>query len=672
MSSQQVDIVRHQRRLSALVVTLVGVVCLATAVALSPCAAQGGRLGDYQITAVASPPSVPADGKSAARIRIGVYDTNGRAAPDGTSVVVSTNLGRLSETGFGGGRALTVKTASGFASVFASSNTPGSATIRVEVGASLGIARVRFRAEGEEAAPAARAIHISGGWVGYAVEMNVIEARDAARVVYGELEVSGADLLQLDANKMELRAEPAVVTRADKELLGERLVFQFYSKRGALQRFTDEGSIEKVSFDADSMETCELDANLPGNMFDFLDVDAHTWLIADAITVFVGEKIVFRNAEIYVDGRKVMNLAPYWILAMPGYTGASHSHIVGVNSDGGLAVNFPFFYRVTDKATGALEIQRAAQSGSVIAREGWSLGLREEYRGNEIEGQLALAGLPRSDWGVEWRDTRAVFGGVRGDFSVGWPDHHSLFADANLFDFRGSYRYNLRGYYRRPRDSDSRYGLTSDWLTSPRRLPTGRDDSYRLGISLGTRHDSWEKSGLVFDNELYGRFDFGAWRLGPQTWLAFDIDNRYSWNTAQYSANSARAGLTLEKKFGDGVTTFLDYSAEYGTGDAYRDGWWQVLDMNTWADLGRWHAYFMGSWDLTDDGILAYLDLIYYLNDSWRVVALGTHYQYEDTSFDDIELGVGWRVWQDREIGLRWSRDTGRVALELADLTSPF
>ena len=90
------------------------------------------------------------------------------------------------------------------------------------------------------------------------------------------------------------------------------------------------------------------------------------------------------------------------------------------------------------------------------------------------------------------------------------------------------------------------------------------------------------------------------------------------------------------------------------------------------ADLGRWHAYFMGSWDLTDDGTLAYLDLIYYLSDSWRVVALGTHYKYEDISFDDIELGVGWRVWQDREIGLRWSRDTGRVALELGDLTSPF
>ncbi len=671
MSPKHVEIVRHQRRLWALVVMLVGELWLAAPMALPPCAAQGGRLGDYQITAVASPPSVPADGKSTARIRIGVHDINGRPAPEGTSVVVSTDLGGLSETGFAGGLALTVRTASGFASVFASSNTPGSATIRVEVGTSLGITRVRFRADGEAAIPAARAIHISGRWVGYALEANVIEARDAAGAVYGELAVSGADLLQLDANRMELRAEPAVVTRADKQLLGEKLFFEFYTKQGALQRFTDEG-LEKVSFDADRLESCELDANLPGNRFDFLYVDAHTWLIADAITVFIGEKIVFHNATIYVDGSKVMSLAPYWILAMPGYTGASHSHIVGVSSDGGVAVNFPFFYRVTEKNSGALEIQRGAQSGSVVAREGWSLGLREEYRSNEVEGQLALTGLPRSDWGMEWRDTRTVFGGALGDFSVGWPDHHSLFADANIFDFRGSYRHNLRSYYRRPRDCASTYGLSSDWLTSPRRLPTGQNDSYRLGISLGARHDSWEKSGLIFDNELYGRFDFGAWRLAPRTWLGFDIDNRYSWNTADYGANSARAGLTLEKSFGDGVTMFLDYSAAYGTGDAYHEGWWQVLDMNTWADLGRWHAYFMGSWDLTDDGTLAYLDLIYYLNDSWRVVALGTHYQYEDTSFDDIELGVGWRVWQDREIGLRWSRDTGRVALELADLTSPF
>ena len=48
-----------------------------------------------------------------------------------------------------------------------------------------------------------------------------------------------------------------------------------------------------------------------------------------------------------------------------------------------------------------VEIQRGAQSGSVIAREGWSLGLREEYRTSAGEGELVLAGLPRGDWGVE-------------------------------------------------------------------------------------------------------------------------------------------------------------------------------------------------------------------------------------------------------------------------------
>lgn len=663
---------RHQRRFPALVAVVWIALCLVMAAFVIPCMAQGGRLGNYQITARVSPRSVPADGKSQAQIRIEVRDAAGHLAPDGTTVVVSTDLGEVGSSEFDRRAQIAMKTTSGFAIVFATSNTPGLAKINISVGISRSDnVYIEFRPEGEAATPAMRVVHIDGGWVGYALEQNVIEARDAASVEYGGMTVAGADIVQFDVNTMDLRAEPAVVSRDEKELRGESLFFQLYTKRGALRQFTDKG-LQKLSFDLYSMDSRSLDSDLPQNAFDFLDVTAHTWLIADSITVFLDEKIVLRDAEIYVDGEKVISLPAYWVLALPGYRGASHSQILSLSSNGDLAVNFPFFYRVTDTATGAIEIQRGARSGSVIAHEGWGLGLREEYRGNNVEGEVVLSGLPRSDWGAEWHETRPVFGGMLGDFSIGWPDHHSLFADANIFSYRGSYRSNIWAYYRRPQDGENSYGITADWLTSPRRLRRGSNNTFRLGTSVGVRHEDWEESGLVFDNELYGKLDFGAWRLAPQTYLTFDVEDIYYWNTAAYGANSARSTLTLEKSFGPSFTTFLDYDVEYNSGDSYREGWGQGLDLTARATLDRWDMYLTGRWDLTDDYNYGALDLIYYLNDRWRLALLGTHYKLDDTKFDDIELGLGWKVWQQREIGLRWSQETGGVSLELGGLTSSF
>jgi len=672
MATIGTHILGHQRRSWALVAVLVVGLSGAMLICPAPAVAQGGRLGNYRITAVPNPRSVPADGKTAARIRIEVRDTDGGPAPDGTKVVVSTDLGYVGESEFDRTKALTVEITSGFVMVFATSSTPGLATIKISVGASRSNnVYLEFRPEGQAAGPELRVVEIDGGWIGYLVDLNIIEARDCASVKFGGMSISNADIVQLDVGNMDLRAQPATITRDEQKLAGEGLFFQFYSKRGALQQFTDAG-LQQVGFDLYNLEARSLDWDIPSNTFGLLPVAGETWLVADRITLFVGEKIVLHDADVYVGSDKVMSLPAYWVLSMPGYTGASHSQILGISSDGGLAIDLPFFYSVTDTRTGAVEVRRGAQSGSVIAREGWGLGLREEYRTQGAEGEIVLAGLPRSDWGMEWRDTREVFGGMLGDFSVGWPDHHSFFADANLFDYGSSYRSNIRAYYRRPNYGGTAYGLFADWLTSPRRLPTGSNNTYRLGLSLGTHYASEGDSGLIFDNELYSKVDLGAWRIAPETWLAFDVDDIYSWDTAGYSANSAQARLTLERGFGRNVTMFVDYFAEYGSGDAYRHGWHEGLGLDTWASFNRWDAYLRSNWDLTDDSILASLDLSYYLNNRWRLVLFGTHYDFDDTGYDDVELGVGWKILQGREIGLRWSHEEGRLSVELGNLTSSF
>lgn len=638
------------------------------------CQAQGPRLGRARIIITVNRQRVPADGQAHAQIRVELRDAQGNHLPDGTEVVMDiTPPARLGESRTDKRPSLTVRTSRGFAIAFATSDAPGTAKITCRMQASSNFVYVEFVPEGEIISAEARIIDIRGGWVGYSMDRNIVEARDEAMVSYGGMTVAGGDILQLDIDQMILKAEPAVVKRGDEQLSGEDLYFDLRIKRGALRRFgeTGEGEPEIVFFDMYNLVPREFDWELPYDAFRPTRFESDTWLVANSISVHVGEKIVLRHAKMYVGAQKAMSLLPYWIIPLPGYTGAASTRVLDLTSDGGLAVNFPYFYRVTDRATGAVEIQRGARAGSVIARRGWSLGLREEYRSGDVQGTVTIGGLPHSDWGLEWRDSRTVFGSGLADFSIGWPDHHNVFMDANVYQYRGSYRFNLRGFYDGLRSVSDSYGLECDWLTSPRPLSSDRRDTFRLGTSLGVRHNG-ETSGLTLRNELYGAVNPHAWRLGRRTWLTPSVSNVYAWDTADFSANSARGGLRWQHDFSDSAYMDLDYSAEYAAGDAYRDGWRQIVSTDLRVFSPRWHAYLNGSWDLTDSDVYGFLQFDYDLNDRWQVGLRGTYYKFDDTKFDDIELLAGRRVWQGQVIGLRYSQDTGKFSIELGGLGTTF
>ena len=648
-----------------------GVLLLAIVGSIYDCQAQGPRLGYVRIIVAASPRRVVADGQTRARIRVELRDPQGGHLPDGTVVIISIEPpALLSEAGTDKRGTLTVRSSGGFATVFATSDTPGTAKITARVQTSSNVAYVEFVPKGELVGREARVIEIRGGWVGYSMELNMVEARDQAVARYGGMTVTGGDILQLDLGRMVLKAEPVLIKRGDQQLAGEDLYFDLRTKRGALRRFAQ--GVERVFFDIYSLTPRESDWELPTDAFRPNRAESDAWLVADSISVFVNEKIVLRHAKMYVGDQKVLSLPPLWIIGMPGYRGAASTQVLGLSSGDGLAVNFPLFYRVTDQATGAMEIQRGARAGSVIARRGWSLGLREEYASGDVEGAVVVGGLPRSDWGMEWRDSRPVFGNALGDFSVAWPDHHNLFADANVYQYRDSYRLNLRGYYDAMRTAPDGYGLTADWLTSARPLSRDKRDTFRLGTSLALRHSADQEGGLTLRNELYTAVDPHSWRLGRGTWLTPNVSDVYSWDTADFSANSARGSLRLQHDFGNSVDLDIDYSAEHASGDAYQVGWRQALSTSLWADGSKWRAYLNGFWDLTEDGAYGDLAFDHYLTDRWRLGLLGTYYRFGDAKFDDIELVVGWSVWQNREIGLRYSQDTGKFSVELGGLASSF
>ncbi|MEI6500038.1 MAG: Ig-like domain-containing protein [Armatimonadota bacterium] len=622
---------------------------------------QTSRAGIYQIQIAATPTQVPADGQTQARIRIDLRDQNGRSVRDGTSCVVHTDVGFLSLSSVGKQASLDARTVGGYAIVFLTSPTPGTATITVQAADSRSLTYVDFLPQGEVSSGEARVLDVKGGWVGYSLELSMIEARDRATVTFGKLTFECGGVMQISIDGMTLKAQDVVVRRGDQKLAGEDVYFDLATKRGVLRRFGDE-KLERVSFDAISLKPSATEFEVPDDAFKVNKQEADTWLIARSISFFLREKVVLRGSALWIQQQKVFTFPPYWIIGLPGYTGATNTQALGMTSSGGLALDFPFFYRVTDQATGAIRIQRGARASSVTSRDGWSVAVSEEYRnGSGTEGSLELGGLPRSDWGFEWSDSRPMFGNGFSYANFALPDHRSVFADSNLSAYRANGRLSLRTFYDDPKDYAASYGAVGDWLGDPR--PIGDHNlSYRFGTSLAWRRQATE-AGTPWYHEMYSELSFNERSWGKKTTLQPSVSNVFDWDPDGNRENNLRAELRLDHKLRPSCSLGLDYSAEFTSGNTSTNGLSQVLALDLRANHGsKWQSYLNGNYGLENGDLYGYMNFDYYMNRQWRWGVAGTYYSFEASQYQDLELSLG-RLFGDREVSVNYSADTGHFSL---------
>lgn len=642
------------------VVTAVLVVLLGSVAGWS----QTSRAGIFQVQLAATPTQVPANGVSAARLRVDIRDQQGHSVPDGTTFVAHTDLGLLSVSTVGRAASINGRTTGGFAILYLTATTAGTATVSIQAADSRTLTYVDFLPEGEAASGDARVVDVTGGWVGYSMDLGMIEARDRAKVKFGKLTIESGGVLQVDIEGMFIKAQDVVIRRGNLELRGEDLYYDLATKRGILRRFGEE-KVERVFFDSIGLKPLETTWDVPDDAFKVNKKETDTWLISRSISFFLREKVVLRNASLWIQEQKVFAFPPYWIIGLPGYTGETNSQAFGMTSSGELAIDFPFFYRVTDKATGALKIQRGARASSVNSRDGWSVAIAEEYRnGSGTEGLVELGGLPRSDWGFQWRDNRPVFGDGFNYLNFAMPDHQSLFADTNAYKYGVGGRLSFRGYYDRPVDYDASYGVIGDWLADPR--PVGNHNlSYRFGTSVGWRNFSELSGATGFTNEVYSELNLGERTMGKRTTLLPMLTNTYSWDTTGYRANSLRGDLRLDHQFKPSLSVGLDYSAELQSGLETGNGLNQVVGMDLRANHGaKWYSYLTSTYQIDDGGMYAYLNFDYKLNQKWRWGVAGTYYDFSDNGYHDLELSLG-RIFGDREVSLAYSTEAGRFSLSL-------
>ncbi|MCX7597600.1 MAG: hypothetical protein N2512_01845, partial [Armatimonadetes bacterium] len=598
-----------------------------------PAFSQDTWLAQYRIELRANPMAIPADGKTKCRIQAEVRRFDGTPAPDGTQVVFNTDLGLLGIGESDRRASVTATTRGGVAIVYLRGETVGVATVYALVEGSRTSLRVTFLEPGAEAVRAAkrpRSLVVSGKWVGFCVEANVIETRGRSRITYGDLVFEVGDVASLDVNTLTLRAVGCIVRRGKASVEAEGVYADLNSTEILVQRMVEEAVIRQ-RLAADTLSPIESEEPIPPGTFTIPEVQGDMWFVAASIRFFPGEKIVLRGASLYAGAGKVLSLPPYWVIALPGFTGVSNSTMLNVGTSGEVAFDLPFFFQVTDTWTGAVRLQRGTSASSVSARSGWSLALHEEYATvSGTRGALTLTGLPTSQWGFSWRDSRSMFGSseVFTDFSS--PDHRSLFVSTSIYTPRPSYMFSLSASYDKPADYDGSYGATAEWLAYPRPLGRGGRAYYSLGTALSFRRGAGlgqnGESGTVFGHEIYGALDFSSLGLGGSWTVEPRLENVYAYYSDDKQYNTLRGELALVGRLGRPNPVRLVYSAAHYSGDFSEPGWEQELNLYLSALSGRWSSYLSASHSITQDRDVALLSMSYRLTDTWRLGSLLTYY----------------------------------------------
>lgn len=629
-------------------------------------AAQMPRYDGVRINLWPSPRALPADGKSSATIRAELRDAASRPVADGTTVVFRVEGGALSLDGSERRQVVTTDTVGGAATVYVTSSEIGTATVHAEVATGEGKNQVTiaFVAEGSSLLSGTTVAHVRGNWVGYALDMAIIEARDEAEVEFAGVFVRSPDVLQIDVNRLTVKALNAEIEADGRTLHADDLSYNLLSGEGVLRRVGDEG-VERKCFDCFTLQEREVERQITADTFRLATADAAIWAVADGISVHPHEKIVLRGATLYAGGDRVTDLPRYWVMAMPGYTGTTHSRVLGMNSHGEFAVDFPYFYRVDETRTGAVKIQRGATAGSVIARDDWSLALEEAYSNSRAEGSISLIGLPQDDWGLQWRDQRRLGSLGDGHFTVYSPDHHSYYGDASIYSWNAERRLNLTASLRLPRRENLSYAVGADWLTMNR--PFGAwNASYRVGTAVGLRHVDGYDDGIVGENNLYAALDFPRAYLAERTSVSPSISNLFAWDTSGYARNSLRGELRMRHIVSSDMSINASYTGRYTSGDA-ASGYSHLLNLDLRAYYGRdISSYVTTSYDIGDERFYGFGLVDYRLDDSWRLNVAGTYFDHEDDAFSNVEVAVARKIGP-TEVGLRWSEASGRISLEFGD-----
>lgn len=385
---------------------------------------------------LASPPQIPADGKSTCEITVRIDDPS---VPDGTIVHFTSSLeGTVIEP--------QAVLRGGIARVKLRAGTvPGVTLVTAFFGASRQTIEVQLLPPGVEASREGQVIHIEGDYVAYAPAMNFVAGSGKVRLIYKGWEIQSDVRLDfwLDSKIVVAEGQPGmnkvVVTNGKERLEGDRLIADVGRQVGILTKVVPEA--KRIVFKGWSLsEGSENDVVGLSEPPAPMDIDIN-WVRGRSLTIYPppNERVVIRRAQIYAKGQKMIAL-PLYVearggLSLSGYYGAGIGTPFGlqgvsITAYSGFQIDTPIYYRADLRGTGALRLQYFGGQGFSAYRKGFALSLEEQYvfgKRGEIEGGLLLEQFTRSDWGFRWQHFQRLGNGGRLNLYLDYPRHKDLF-----------------------------------------------------------------------------------------------------------------------------------------------------------------------------------------------------------------------------------------------------
>lgn len=622
----------------------------------------------------ASPPQIPADGKSTCEITVRIDDPS---VPDGTIVHFTSSLeGTFIEPqAFLKGGIARVKLRAG--------TVPGVTVVTAFFGASRQTVEVQLLPLGVEASREGQVIHMEGDYVAYAPSMNFVAGSGKVKLVYKGWEISSDVRLDLWLNTKTVIAEGqpgmnrVVVNNGKVKLEGDRFIADIERQVGVLVKVMpeakriivkgwalEEGKEEDVIGLTEPPSPTEIDIN---------------WVRGRSFTVYPppNERIVIRRAQIYAQGRKMIAL-PIYVEAKGGlylgsYYGAGLGSSFGlqgisITAYSGFQIDTPIYYRADLKGTGAIRLQYFGGQGFSAYRKGFALSLEEQYvfgRRGEIEGGVLLEQFTRSDWGLRWQHFHRLGKGGRLSLFLDYPRHEDLFV---RLGYNGTIKNTGLGIelnLQKPKSQGLSHSLHA-YAYLPGRVIGKSGISYTLSLGTLWRPSGW---GPSFGWSADANFNLPMIRLSRES----QISSQFGISLLQLGSNwdlpwqfSAMMNRPISRIGHLTLTYNLDRGRSFwGSGGSIAETLSLTLMLRP---SYKWQIYGMSSLNLRRGGQLHSIYAYFTPSKLWRIGFEVSHQGYSGFTYFDYGFRITRDLGNGVGISLNWSRSRGRFYLEFGGI----
>lgn len=621
----------------------------------------------------ASPPQIPADGKSTCEITVRIDDPS---VPEGTIVHFTSSLeGTVIEP--------QAVLRGGIARVKLRAGTvPGVTIVTAFFGASRQSIEVQLLPPGVEASREGQVIHIEGDYVAYAPGMNFVAGSGKVKLIYKGWEIRSDVRLDMWLNTKTVVAEGqpgmnrVVVTNGKVKLEGDRFIADIERQVGILVKVVPEA--KRIIVKGWSLEESG-DGDLVGLIEppSPTDIDIN-WVRGRSVTIYPppNERIVIRRAQIYTQGRKMIAL-PIYVearggLYLSGYYGSSLGSSFGlqgvsITAYSGFQIDTPIYYRADLKGTGAVRFQYFGGQGFSAYRKGFALSLEEQYvfgKRGEIEGGVLLEQFTRSDWGLRLQHFHRL-GGGRLNLFLDYPRHEDLFV---RLGYNGTIRnsgFGIELNLQKPKSQGLSHNVHA-YAYLPGRLIGKSGISYTL--SLGA---IWRPGGLGASFGWSADTNFNL----PTIWLSKDsqISSQFGISLLQLGSDwdipwqfSAMMNRPIGRMGNLTLTYNLDKGRSFwGTGGSFAETLSLTLMLRP---SYKWQIFGMSSLNLRGGGQLHSVYAYFTPSRLWRIGFEISHQGYSGFNYFDYGFRITRDLGNGVGISLNWSRSRGRFFLEFGGI----